>query len=169
MTHEERAKWIKRIFVLALAVGVIAGALIYQKSESSAKAVELPPVSTEYDLEVVHYHHPEIPESIQIAKSLNNVALKYTNIVLVTRVDVVEKPEAAEAQGATDPPHVAMKVGGEQVFEFQGLWSQPEIERKIEELLRGLERMTKDWRPKVSGMQRVGGSSKNSPTNPSQP
>ena len=93
MTHEERAKWIKRIFVLALAVGVIAGALIYQKSESSAKAVELPPVSTEYDLEVVHYHHPEIPESIQIAKSLNNDALKYTNIVLVTRVDIVEKPE----------------------------------------------------------------------------
>jgi len=48
-----------------------------------------------------------------------------------------------------------MKVKDEKVFAFKGLWQQPEIERKIDEILRGLERMTKGWRPKVQGMKRA--------------
>jgi hypothetical protein len=40
------------------------------------------------------------------------------------------------------------------VFEFSGLWDYPAIERKVEEVLRGLERVGKDWLPDVKGMQR---------------
>jgi hypothetical protein len=47
--------------------------------------------------------------------------------------------------------------GKEKVFEFQGLWSQAQVEQKVDEILRGLKRMTKDWRPAVPGMKPVGG------------
>ena len=151
MTNEEKATWIKRIFMLLLAGGVVVGVWLYPKNQP--EEVALPPVPTEYDLEVVHYHLPANPESKQLAESLNNIARKYDKVVLVTRVDVLAKPELAKAAGITSPPQVVMRVGENKVFEFTGLWPQPDIERKIDEILRGLERMTKGWRPTVKGMQ----------------
>jgi hypothetical protein len=41
-------------------------------------------------------------------------------------------------------------------FEFQGLWSQSQVERKIDEILGGLKRVGADWRPPVPGMQPAG-------------
>lgn len=152
MTNEQRAAWIKRIFILLLTLGVVVGVWLYPK-DGPEEEVALPPVPTEYDLEVVHYHLPKNRESISLAESLNHIARKYDKIVLVTRVDVLAKPEIAETNKITNPPQVVMRIGEDKVFEFQGLWLQPEIERKIDELLRGLERMTKGWRPKVKGMQ----------------
>jgi hypothetical protein len=43
------------------------------------------------------------------------------------------------------------------------LWPHDKIERKVEEILRGLKRMGKDWRPQVKGMQPVSAPAKHTP------
>jgi|GEM_PF-6710237 len=118
---------------------------------------------------IVHCHVPRNPESEQIADILNRVAKKYGSQVLVIRVDIVAFPAFAKAENVTKPPKVVMIVGTSRVFEFQGLWTQPQIERKVDELLHGLERVGKDWRPEVKGMQRASSATPPSPPKPAQP
>ena len=55
------------------------------------------------------------------------------------------------------PPHVVIIAGTEKAFDFQGQWTQAKVEFKVEEILRGLKRVGKDWRPPVPGMKQTGG------------
>jgi len=118
---------------------------------------------------IVHCHVPGNPESEQLADSLNGVAKKYGSQVQVIRVDIVAFPAFAKAENVTKPPKVVMIVGTERVFEFQGLWPRPQIERKVDEILHGLERVGKDWRPEVKGMHRASSAKPPSPPKTSQP
>ncbi len=77
---------------------------------------------------------------------------KYDRQVRVTRIDVKAHPELAAAQGIKKVPHVMIVSAKQKVFEFEGLWTQEQVERKVEEILRGLKRVGKDWRPVVAGM-----------------
>lgn len=77
--------------------------------------------------------------------------------MIICRVDFKLHPEAAKADGVTRPPHVIMISGTEKAFEFQGLWSQAQVELKVDEILRGLKRVGKDWRPVVPGMTPAAG------------
>jgi hypothetical protein len=164
MTHEQRARWISRIFILLLSTGVAFGAWFYQKSESSA-APPPPPRAAEasYELEIIHYHDPKNPKSVELALSLNEIGIKYAMQVLVTRVDIRANPLETKNRGIKSTPHVSMMTGGTEAFAFQGLWPKDKIERKVEEILRGLKRMGKDWRPVVKGMQPAGGPAKPTP------
>lgn len=167
MTHEERATWIRRIFVLLLATGVIAGAWFYRKTEPPLPP---PPVaSTSYDMEIVHYHEPGNADSTRMAESLNQIGKKYAMQVLVTRVDIAANPALAKTRGINRTPHVSMMTDGQEAFAFQGVWPQADIESKVEEILRGLKRVGKDWRPAVKGMQPMHKSAPLSPVPPSQP
>jgi thioredoxin-like negative regulator of GroEL len=154
MTHEERAKRIKRIFFVVLAAAVVAGVYFYPEPKDHK-----PVVATKQDDRLVIYHHhlPKDPASEQIAAVLNKVQTKYEKYVIVNRVDFQQHPEIAKQQGVTKPPHVVIFAGTQKVFEFQGLWSQVQVERKVEEILRGLKRIDKDWRPAVAGMKPAGG------------
>jgi hypothetical protein len=118
---------------------------------------------------IVHCHVPGNPESEQLADSLNAVAKKYGSQVRVIRVDIVAFPAFAKAENVTNPPKVVMIVGPARVFEFQGLWPRPQIERKVDEILHGLERVGKDWRPEVKGMQRASSAKPPSLPKPAQP
>jgi thioredoxin-like negative regulator of GroEL len=118
---------------------------------------------------IVHCHVPGNPESEQLADSLNGLAKKYGSQVQVIRVDIVAFPAFAKVENVTKPPKVVMIVGTARVFEFQGLWPRPQIERKVDEILHGLERVGKDWRPEVKGMQRASGATPPSLPKPSQP
>lgn len=119
-----------------------------------------------HDLEIIHFHLPGDPESEQIADSLNKIAEKYGAQILVTRVDINAEPERAKAEKVTKPPKVVMMAGTVRASKFQGLWTQAQIERKVEEILRGLKRMGKNWRPDVQGMQP---STQAAPQTPVQP
>ncbi|MEO5917317.1 MAG: thioredoxin domain-containing protein [Luteolibacter sp.] len=154
MTHEERAKQIKRIFFLVLAVAIIAGVYFYP-----APVDKKPATAAKQDdrLVIYHFHLPKDPASEQIADTLNKVQTKYEKYVIVNRVDFQQHPEIAKQQGVTKPPHVVIFAGTQKVFEFQGLWSQVQVERKVEEILRGLKRIDKNWRPPVAGMKPAGG------------
>jgi hypothetical protein len=49
-------------------------------------------------------------------------------------------------------PYVMMIVGKENAFHFQGPWNYAGAEKKVEELMFGVRRIDKDWRPTVPGM-----------------
>ena len=153
MTHEMRATWIGRAFLLFLAVGVGVGVCLYPKPNAATTAANTEAAVVEHDLEIIHYHLPANPESEQIADILGKVGKKYGAQVLVTRVDIAANPAAAAAEKVTKPPKVVMMAGTVRACKFQGLWTQTQIERKVEEILRGLKRVGKDWRPDVKGMQ----------------
>lgn len=159
MTHEERASLIKKILCLGLLIAIGAGAWRYQNSVAAPpKVPEQQSVTArpETSIEIVHHHLPGDPASEQVADILNKVNGKYGKRVTISRIDFNLHPEISKAHGVTKPPHVIMISGEEKVFEFQGLWSQVQVERKVDEFLRGLKRMPKDWRPPVPGMKPVG-------------
>lgn len=141
---------IRRLFLLFIAIGVLAGVWFYPK-----KVVETKVKSAEgtHLIEVLHFHLPGNPESESLADIFNKVEEKYAGQVLVTRVDIQAEPERAKAEKVTKPPKVVMMAGTVRACKFQGVWSRAQIERKIDEILHGLERMGKDWRPDVQGMQ----------------
>lgn len=153
MTHEERATLIKRIFFLVLASSIGAGVYFYPQKKVEAPAAA---VVADNRLAVVHHHLPGDPASEQIADILNKVGKKYDKYLVVNRVDFKKSPEVGKAQGVTKAPHVIVLSGGEKVYEFQGPATQIQVERKVEEILRGLKRIDKNWRPPVQGMQPAG-------------
>ncbi len=166
MTHEERAVWIKRGFIVFLALGIGLAVLFYpeKKPETTAKtAVD----EKSHALVILHFHQPGNPESEEIAKSLNEVGRKFEKQVLVTRIDVTKEPERAKAEKVTKPPKVVMMAGQERVCKFQGVWTEPQIERKVEQILSGLKTAGKDWRPPVQGMQKA--TDENAPKLPPPP
>lgn len=154
MTHHERAKIIKRIFFLVLTLAIVAGVWFYPKPKKQEE-VKLP-AAPENGLLIVHHHLPGDKVSEQLADILNKVQKKYGKLVIVQRLDFTKNPNTAKAHGVTKPPHVVIIARSQKVFDFQGLWTQPQVELKVDEILRGLKRMTKDWRPPVSGMKPAG-------------
>lgn len=151
MTHEERASRIKNIFFLLLLIAIVGGVWYYPKpSEKTGPAVA---AAVEDPLEIYAYHLPGDPNCEKLADILNKVQKKYDRQVKVTRIDIKAHPELAVAQGVKKVPHVIMVVAKQKVFEFEGLWTQEQVERKVEEILRGLKRVGKDWRPVVAGMK----------------
>lgn len=150
MTHEERAKLIKRIFFVVLAAAIVTGVYFYPKPVEKKPAAA---ATEDGRLRIVHHHLPNDPASEQLADIFNKVQTKYDKYVIVSRNDIQKHPEIAKAQGVTKAPHVVIFSGTQKVYEFQGLGSQVQIERKVEEILRGLKRIDKDWRPPVPGMK----------------
>lgn len=144
-----------------MAVLVVVGALLYPTPKPEPKAVAAPE-EAKHAIEIIHFHLPGNPESEQIADSLNRIAKTYGEQVLVTRVDINADPERAKAEKVTKPPKVVMMAGSVRACKFQGLWTHAQIERKVEEILRGLKRVGKDWRPDVAGMA-------NAPATPATP
>jgi thiol-disulfide isomerase/thioredoxin len=105
---------------------------------------------------IVHCHAPGHPDSEQMADILNNIARRYGDQVKVIRVDITAFPEFAKTEKVTTPPKLVLTAGTVRAAELQGLWPQPQIEQKVDEILRGLKRVSKDWLPEVKGMQRAG-------------
>jgi hypothetical protein len=161
MTHEERASLIKKILFLGVVIAIAAGVWIYQKPVAAPPQVKaeekVVTESPENGLAIIHYHLPGDPASEQLADILNRIQRKYGKLVIISRADFKLHPEAAKADGVTRPPHVIMISGKEKAFEFQGLWSQARVEQKVDEILRGLKRVGKDWRPVVPGMTPAAG------------
>ena len=158
MTHEERASLIQKIFLVVLLAAIAAGVWSYSKP---GKVAPLQPAvvtaSPENSLSIVLHHLPGDPAGEQLAAILDRIQNKYGKLVIVSRVDSKLHPETSKAQGVTKSPHVIIIAGTEKVFEFQGLWSQAKVEQKVDEILRGIKRVGKDWRPEVKGMTRAGG------------
>jgi hypothetical protein len=159
MDHQKRTAWIKRILMLLLTVIITAGVWFYPKPieevKAPPKAVEAPPkpiISPENGLALVHYHLPLEPDSEKLAGILDKVQTKYGKVVNVIRNDFSSFAENSETQGVTMGPHVTIISGTEKVFEFQGVWTQHQVEMKIDEILCGFKRVGKDWRPIVPGM-----------------
>jgi thioredoxin-like negative regulator of GroEL len=157
MTNEKRAALLQTLLELFLVGGVVAGAFFYRQSQ----AVKAPPaaaVTVEKEpLELIHYHIPGDANSEQLAAVLTLVQTKYGKKVKASRVDAKLHPDLAKTQRVTRFPHVIINSNKAKVFEFQGVWAEARLEKKIDELLIGLQRVDRNWRPAVQGMERAGG------------
>jgi thioredoxin-like negative regulator of GroEL len=105
---------------------------------------------------IIHCHAPGNPASEQTADILNNIARRYGDQVKVIRVDITAHPEFAKAEKVASPPKLVLTAGIKREAELTGLWPQKSVEQKVDEILRGLKRVGKDWRPEVKGMQPAG-------------
>lgn len=141
-----------------LLAAIVAAVWFYPKPKAEVEVQEEKRVTTspENGLLIVLHHLPGDPASEQMAEILTGVQAKYGEQVIVSLVDFKLHPEASKAQGVTKPPHVMIISGTEKVFDFQGPWSKAKVEFKVDEILRGLKRVGKDWRPPVPGMTPVG-------------
>lgn len=152
------------MLMLLLAIGVGVWLVPEKEPPAEAKAESEPQKpAVVYDLEIYHYHEPGKPESEEIATSLDKIGTKYARYVHVNRIDITRQPELAKAEKVTHAPTVVMIAGDVRACQFQGVWTFPKIEHKIEEILRGLKRMSKDWLPQVKGMQRASGPATQTP------
>lgn len=171
MTHEVRAVWIKRGIIVFLALGVCLGVLFYPEKppeEVKAKApAEEKKDPKNYAMEILHFHQPGNAESEQIAASLKEIGRKFEKQVMVTTIDVAKDPERARVEKVTQAPKVVMMAGQERACKFQGVWTEPQIERKVEQILSGLKSAGKDWRPPVQGMEKA--TDTNAPKLPTPP
>ena len=157
MDHHQRALWIKRLFMVLLAAAVFAAAWFYQRNDEPAGPPPEADTTIEYVVELIHFHQPGHPESEPVAISLNRIAGKYDKEVFVTRIDLTKDPGAGKDHEVSKASHVVFMARNRKVFEFSGLWDYPKIEQKLDEVLRGLNRVGRDWLPEVKGMQRSTG------------
>lgn len=147
MTREDKAKWIQRGLMLVLAAAIAGGVWFYREKVQHRIAATAKPAGPLHSVEILHFHLPNDPASELIADHLNKVQAKYCGQVLVTRLDITKQAERAKAEGVTRAPDVVILTGKERAFEFQGVWPRARIEAKVEEILRGLRRMDKNWMP----------------------
>lgn len=137
----------QRGLMLVVAAVVLGGAWFYRERVQHGIAIPTKPTGPKHSVEILHFHLPNDPGSELIADHLNKVQAKYCGQVLVTRLDINTHAERAKAEGVTKAPDVVILTGKDRAFEFQGVWPRARIEAKVEEILRGLRRMDKNWMP----------------------
>ena len=150
MTNEERARRIKWIFSFLLVVGIVAAVYFDPEGNDALQPVVIP----DEGLQIVLYEQPGDPPSDELGVILDRIGKKYDKLVIITHVDVAKHSVLAKAAGVEKPPHVFMIAKSGPVFNFQGLWPREKVELKVDEILRGLKRFNKDWRPPVPGMKK---------------
>jgi Thioredoxin len=148
MTREQRTEWLRRSIVAAIFIGIATGAWLYR--ENIARLSGTPQMiapAPKHELDLLHFHLPGNPNSEQMADHLNALQTKYTGQILVTRIDVSAEPQRAAAERIQRYPTVLIMAGSSRELEIRGLWPRDRIEQRLEEILRGLRRMNKDWMP----------------------
>jgi hypothetical protein len=149
MTREQRTEWLRRGIVAAIFIGIATAAWLYR--EKIVQLREAPKVAAtpapKHELDLLHFHQPGNPQSEQMADHLNSLQTKYTGQILVTRIDVSAEPQRAAAERIGRFPTVFVMAGSSRELQIQGLWPRDRIEQRVEEILRGLRRMSSDWMP----------------------
>ena len=122
-------------------------------------------IRNQRDCVVVIHSHVESNEDSKrtqgILKELKEE--RYQEVVQMAELNVEKYPEVAQEEGVTKEtaPRLSFYVEGVRVGEFRGPWQKPPVQRKIDEILRGyMQRIGKDWRPPVPGMERASGNDK---------
>jgi hypothetical protein len=166
MASEQQSALIKRILFFLLLVVIGLAVWFYPRSkgedlEKKAKkkitsgAEEVPireSLRQGNPVTIIHFHLPGDPASEQLADIFNAIQKKYGRLVTVNRAGFQVQPEDWRVQKKIKLPYVMMIVGKENAFHFQGSWNYASAEKKVEELIFGVRRVDKDWRPTVPGM-----------------
>lgn len=152
MTHEERASWIRSGVVTILLLVVAALAWFLPDFNRKPETETMKPQR----LVAVLYQLPGSPESDALSAVMDHVEPRYAAVVEIQRVDVTREREKAVAAGVTKVPHVIVLNGQTPVGAFTGQLDQAQVEAKLNEILHGLKRVDKNWRPAVAGMSSAG-------------
>jgi hypothetical protein len=112
----------------------------------------------EHRVVAIHLQHPEHRDSAKSREAVGQVDLeRYGDQLRLIEVDVKRYPELASMEGvrAGDAPQIIFYFEGVKVGDYHGPWTKSAVERKTDEVIRGcMERVGKDWLPKVKGMER---------------
>lgn len=176
MTPERKAALIRGAFSLGITALVVGAGLWWlspklgfgrHKADQPRRTVQADPQTIKHlkakknCLVVIHCHQDGNPDSENLSTTLEELQRdKYGEVVKCAEVNVDYHPELAAQEGVTaeNAPQLAFYVDGKRVGDYRGPWGKPEVERKIDEILHGyLERIGKDWLPKVQGMERANG------------
>lgn len=103
---------------------------------------------------VVHLHYPENQGSLELARSLEEIRSIHPKQVHVTTIDVAAKPEKIAEWRMASAPSLVIQTESERLYSITGVWPKDKLEAKILELIHGLQRSDKNWRPAVEGMER---------------
>lgn len=108
---------------------------------------------------LIHSHEEDNEDSERtqtILKELKDE--RYEGLVEMGELDIEKLPEEAKKEGVTkeNAPQLSFYIEGMRVGDYRGPWQKEPVQRKIDEVLRGyMQRIGKDWRPPVPGMERM--------------
>lgn len=192
MSPERKGEWIRGLISLGLVAVAVTAALsaafpgisFGRKHAARQETRQVDPATVDAIknqkncVVVIHCHEPGNRDSEQVAKVLAELKRdKYGDEVRCAELDVKQQPGLAAQEGATEGnvPQLAFYVKGQRVGDYRGPWGKPAVEAKIDAILNGyLQRIGKDWLPKVQGMERERGADiipilKAEPKQPNQP
>jgi len=110
---------------------------------------------------VLHSHEEDNEDSERTQTILKELKVeRYEDLVEMGELDIEKLPEEAKKEGVTkeNAPQLSFYIEGTRVGDYRGPWQKEPVQRKIDEILRGyMERIEKDWRPPVPGMERMNG------------
>jgi hypothetical protein len=149
MTREQRTEWLRKSIVAAIFIGIATAAWLYRENIAQLRPAPkaIAPAAPKHELDLLHFHQPGNADSERMADHLQALQTKYTGQILVTRIDVSADPQRAAAERIGRFPSVLVMAGSSRELEIQGLWPRDRVEQRVEEILRGLRRMSRDWMP----------------------
>ena len=158
MPNERRALLIKKIVWMLFTLGVAGGIyFLYQATRSNADVVPSTTGAESLSKLVLTLHQsPGRPQSDQVAAALREIEKRYSQQVTLTTLDFNKLPKDTKLPGNGKPPYVVMEMGKQKVYEFSGYKESAQIRQKVDEILHGLERNGREWRPAVPGMTPAG-------------
>ncbi len=173
MTSQEKANWIRRLFSLTLIGAAVAGGLFFvmpsgwwkgfgKKSKSGLQVTKENLAQVQASpgkLTVTNMMldgNPDAEKLKEILKQLQEN--KYGDKVVLAELDATAQPELAAAQGVETKEfggHLDFHANGKKLGQLVKQTDAKVVEETIDRLLAGLlQRIDKDWLPKVPGMER---------------
>ena len=172
MPPEQKATWIRRIFVLLLLSAAAAGGYFFVMPEGAGAAQEKnTAVKITKDnikeiqgragvLTVTNMRLDGNPDSKKLQQILEQLKQdKYHEKVQLAEVDIEKEPEIATAAGLVDMEkfagHLDFHTEGRKLGDLVSQTDAKIVEATIDRLLAGMvQRIDKNWLPEVPGMQR---------------
>jgi len=172
MPPEQKASWIRRIFILLLIGSAAAGGYFFVMPEgmTGAKEKNTAVKITKENIKevqgkpgvltVTNMRLDGNPDSKKLQQILEQLKQdKYQEKVQLAEVDIEKEPEIAAAAGLVDMEkfagHLDFHAEGKKLGDLVSQTDAKIVEATIDRMLAGmLQRIDKNWLPEVPGMQR---------------
>lgn len=122
-------------------------------SDNRTTGSQAPPKREWRKIQAIHLHLPEDSGSREIARSLEEIRTSYPEHVFISTIDVSSTPQKLKDWRVSRAPAIVFQTEGERLASLEEVWPKPRLTKKIEELVYGLIRVGKDWRPEVKGLE----------------
>lgn len=133
--------------------GIGGGTIKEIAIENKITGSQPPPKREWRKIQAIHLHLPDDPGSRELARSLEEIRTIYPEHVFISTIDVSSTPQKLKDWRVSRAPALVFQTAGERLASLEEVWPKPRLTKKIEELVHGLVRVGKDWRPEVKGLE----------------